>query len=106
LEEPSGLDVLKSLLETITGYNEAHTTVDEPVLAKDAPCQVAECKDPAVFRCSLGWRYCATHARIHGMRDGRHTFELIASRSLDHIKAAEAKVRERISAGEGKDEFL
>lgn len=106
MDEPSGLDVLKSLLQSIRGYKPVAELASEPALAADVPCQVAGCYAPAVFRCSYGWRYCAHHAKLHGMRGAGHAFELLASRSLAEIRAAESIVRDRVDAGEGKDEYL
>jgi hypothetical protein len=106
LDEPSGLDVLKSLLQAIRGYKPAEPSAREPTLAKDVQCQVAECRAPSVFRCSYGWRFCAAHAKLHGMRGGRHTFELIARRTVGEIAAAEDIVRRRVDAGEGKEDYL
>lgn len=105
-EEPSGLDVLRSLLQAIRGYHPVEASSREPFLDSDVSCQVAGCDGPAVFRCSSGWRFCATHARLHGWRGERHTFELMARRTLEEIQAAESIMRRRVDSGEGKDEFL
>jgi hypothetical protein len=106
LDEPSGLDVLRSLLQSIKGYKPVEASESEPVLPSDVSCQVAGCYAPSVFRCSSGWRFCAKHAKLHGWRGERHTFELMATRTLDEIRAAEAVVQDRITSGEGKDEYL
>jgi hypothetical protein len=106
LEELSGLDLLKKLLESIRGYTPAETTVREPALERDVPCQVADCRSPSVFRCSAGWRFCANHAKLHGLRGEGHSFELIANRTLEQIRDAETRMGQRVDAGEGHDEYL
>lgn len=96
--EQSGREVLETLLRLLDGVELPTDTGSEPALRPDVNCQIPGCESPAIFRCSVGFRYCAKHVHQHGARGAAHPFDRMALLERAHIEAAKETIRERIAA--------
>ncbi len=101
--EPTGLEILTALLKAIKGYKPVDADRPERTLSPDVPCRVPGCDGPAVFRCSFGWRYCAGHARRHGFRGARHSYELMLDSPTADIRMAEIELERRFAVHDYED---
>ncbi len=96
MPDQSGLEVLTALLSVLDGVVLPTETDDEETLPPDIPCQVPHCTRSGIFRCSLGWRYCADHVGRHGAWGNPHTFSLDLMVRRKEIDSARATVIDRI----------
>ncbi len=73
-----GLSILRRMNEYVTAAPKSLTEEPPERVLKEKRCKVYNCRRPAVWRCSGGFRYCDSH--LHELHDwpADHLFVLMA----------------------------
>lgn len=102
MADQTGREVLETLLRLLEGIRLPTETGPEPTLRRDVDCQIPGCSSPAIFRCSVGFRYCAKHVHQHGAWGHAHEFGPMAVVRRADVEEAVKTIRDRIASGEAE----